>query len=101
MGIIDTIFGKGLIWVTKIRDTHFLWFVPFLAVVGLLIIYVRNKIKKTHHSGINLIFAVGLGEESRIPLRLVPFVIISTWLTHLFGGSAGREGVALQIGATG
>ncbi|MGO0807289.1 chloride channel protein, partial [Clostridioides difficile] len=34
-----------------------------------------------------------------IPLRLVPFIISGTWLTHLFGGSAGREGVAVQIGA--
>ena len=48
----------------------------------------------------NLIFEVGHGEEEIIPLRLVPFIISGTWLTHLFGGSAGREGVAVQIGAT-
>ena len=36
----------------------------------------------------------------KIPLRLIPFVVGSTWITHLFGGSAGREGVAVQIGAT-
>ena len=35
-----------------------------------------------------------------IPLRLIPLVISGTWLTHLFGGSAGREGVAVQIGGT-
>ncbi len=48
----------------------------------------------------NLIFEVWHGEEEIIPLRLVPFIISGTWLTHLFGGSAGREGVAVQIGAT-
>ena len=48
----------------------------------------------------NLIFEVGHGEEEVIPLRLIPFIISGTWITHLFGGSAGREGVAVQIGAT-
>ena len=47
-----------------------------------------------------LIFEVGHGDEKKIPLRLIPFVVGSTWITHLFGGSAGREGVAVQIGAT-
>lgn len=46
-----------------------------------------------------LVFAVGHGEEDEIPKRLIPLIIVSTWLTHLFGGSAGREGVAVQLGA--
>lgn len=48
----------------------------------------------------NLIFEVGHGEEEVIPLKLIPFIISGTWITHLLGGSAGREGVAVQIGAT-
>lgn len=99
-GIMDTFFAKGLVYVTAFRNSHFFWCLPFLGPIGILIILVRNKIQKTEKTGINLCFAVGLGEETRIPLRLIPYVIISTWLTHLFGGSAGREGVALQIGAT-
>ena len=47
-----------------------------------------------------LIFEVGHGVENHIPKRLIPLVIVTTWLTHLFGGSAGREGVAVQLGAT-
>lgn len=39
-------------------------------------------------------------KRDQIPLALVPLVILGTWITHLFGGSAGREGVAVQIGAT-
>ena len=39
------------------------------------------------------------GTAKRIPLRLIPLLISSTWLTHLCGGSAGREGVAVQLGA--
>lgn len=48
----------------------------------------------------SLIFEAGHGISDNIPFRLVPFSIIGTWLTHLFGGSAGREGVAIQIGGT-
>ena len=47
-----------------------------------------------------LIFKVGHNEEDQVPLRLIPLVTVTTWLTHLFGGSAGREGVAVQLGAT-
>ena len=45
-------------------------------------------------------FETGHKKEKGIPLALIPLVMIGTWLTHLFGGSAGREGVAVQIGAT-
>ena len=46
-----------------------------------------------------MVFEAGHAEREAIPLRLVPFVICATWLTHLFGGSAGREGVAVQLAA--
>ena len=42
----------------------------------------------------------GSKKRNSIPLALVPLVMVGTWITHLFGGSAGREGVAVQIGAT-
>lgn len=38
-------------------------------------------------------------QHSSLPLRLAPMVVFGTWLTHLFGGSAGREGTAVQMGA--
>lgn len=47
-----------------------------------------------------LIFETGFEENEEIPKALIPIIMVSTWLTHLFGGSAGREGVAVQIGAT-
>lgn len=50
-------------------------------------------------NGMGMVFEAGHAEREAIPLRLVPFVICATWLTHLFGGSAGREGVAVQLGA--
>lgn len=45
-------------------------------------------------------FETGQQKRDAIPLALIPLVMICTWITHLFGGSAGREGVAVQIGAT-
>ena len=47
-----------------------------------------------------LVFEAGQNKRDSIPMALVPLVMIGTWITHLFGGSAGREGVAVQIGAT-
>lgn len=100
IGLIDTIFGKVLLKITDIRETYPMYLIPFLAVVGIVIDYCYLKYGGKSSKGMNLIFEVGHGEEEIIPLRLVPFIISGTWLTHLFGGSAGREGVAVQIGAT-
>lgn len=100
IGTIDTVFGKGLLQISQFRDGHVLWLVPFLALAGLLIVWSYDRYGKGTAGGMGLVFSAGHGELNAIPLRLVPFVIVSTWLTHLFGGSAGREGVAVQIGAT-
>ena len=72
----------------------------FLPLAGMLLILIYRKVSKKAMKGMNLVFNVGHGEEDSIPLTLVPLSIIGTWMTHLFGGSAGREGVAVQIGAT-
>ena len=50
--------------------------------------------------GMTLVLETAQGKRADIPLALVPLVMVGTWITHLFGGSAGREGVAVQIGAT-
>lgn len=100
VGVIDTIFGKGLIEVTNIRNNYFVWLIPFLPLAGILIVFVYSKIGKNSSKGMSLIFSVGMGEDETIPKRLIPLIIASTWLTNLFGGSAGREGAAVQIGGT-
>lgn len=100
VGTIDALFGRVLIWLTEFRTTYNTMLIPFLPLAGVLIVFVYKKLGKNSEKGMSLIFAVGLEEEKIIPKRLVPLVIVSTWLTHLFGGSAGREGVAVQIGGT-
>lgn len=100
VGIIDTVFGKILIEITNFRDSNPLKLIPFLSLAGVVIAYVYLRFGKDSIKGMNLIFENVHKEKGKIPRRLVPLIIISTWITHLFGGSAGREGVAVQIGAT-
>lgn len=100
VGILDAVFGRGLIWLNACRDQHPLYFMPFLGVVGIAIMTVYLRFGGRAQRGMALIFAVGYEEDEHIPIRMIPLTVIATWLTHLFGGSAGREGVAVQIGAT-
>lgn len=99
VGAIDAAFGKILLAITDFRDGHPVQLIPFLALAGVLIAFTYLKFGGKSSRGMNLVFEVGHGDEDVIPLRLIPFIISGTWITHLFGGSAGREGVAVQIGA--
>lgn len=100
VGILDTGFGKVLLFVTELREEYFIPLIIFLPAAGALAVWLYHWDEGKCVKGMGLIFQVGHGEEDRIPLRLIPLTVISTWITHLFGGSAGREGVAVQIGAT-
>ena len=73
---------------------------PFLPIAGLVITAMYYAFSKASLKGMKLVFEAGQQKTDSIPLLLIPLVMIGTWLTHLFGGSAGREGVAVQIGAT-
>lgn len=100
VGVIDTVFGKVLIEITSFRDENALKLIPFLSIAGVVIIYLYSKFGKNSIKGMTLVFQRANDEGGSIPKRLVPLIILTTWATHLFGGSAGREGVAVQIGAT-
>jgi len=100
IGAIDAVFGRVLLAITEFRSEHAMMLLPFLPVAGVLIVYTYKRFGKNSSKGMSLLFAVGFEEENIIPKRLIPLVILSTWITHLFGGSAGREGVAVQIGGT-
>jgi H+/Cl- antiporter ClcA len=100
VGALDALFGRVLIGVTNFRLDHFNHLIPFLPVIGLLIVFLYDQFGKTAGRGMGLVFSVGHQSDEVIPKRLIPLAMVATWLTHLFGGSAGREGVAVQIGAT-
>ena len=100
VGALTAFFGQVLLAVSALRDAHPLYWIPGLALIGIAIVLGYKKFGKGTERGMDMVFGVAHGKESEIPLRMIPMVAVSTWLTHLFGGSAGREGVAIQIGAT-
>lgn len=100
IGAMDALFGRVLLAVTTFRMAHVYSLLPFLGLVGVGIVWCYQKVGGTSGKGMTLLFEAGHGYTQDIPLRLIPLVMVSTWLTHLFGGSAGREGVAVQIGGT-
>lgn len=97
-GAICALFGNVLTRVIDFHNNHNLLFLPFLGLAGTLIVWCYCKFGKDSSKGISLLFEVHQGKRADVPLRLVPMIMVSTWLTHLFGGSAGREGAAVQMG---
>ncbi len=100
VGAIDALFGRVLIAITGFRGGHVPYLVPFLGIAGLLILFLYKRVSEKALGGMGLVFDTGFQVNDEIPLWLVPLIMVTTWMTHLFGGSAGREGVAVQIGAT-
>ena len=94
-GVIGTAFHMGVDYATELRHEHG-WILYLLPVAG-VVIAALYRVTKTEGLGTNAIIeSVNFG--SKVPLLLVPVIFVSTVLTHLCGGSAGREGAALQIG---
>lgn len=94
-GIIGSLFHIGVDTATQVRLAH-PW-VLYLMPVGGLAIVGLYRLTKTEGKGTNdIIASVHFGEQ--VPGMLVPVIFVSTVITHLCGGSAGREGAALQIG---
>ena len=94
-GIIGSLFHIGVDTATQVRLAH-PW-VLYLMPVGGLAIVGLYRLTKTEGKGPNdIIASVHFGEQ--VPGLLVPVIFVSTVITHLCGGSAGREGAALQIG---
>ena len=99
VGFIEAIFCKGLDLIFAFRKGKELLLLPLIPIVGLIIAFVFIHWGGKSSEGIGLVFKVKQGKEKRIPIRLIPIMIMSTWLSHLAGCSVGREGVAVQIGA--
>ncbi|HVY29495.1 MAG TPA: chloride channel protein [Polyangiaceae bacterium] len=71
-----------------------------LPLAGVVIGLVYERFGQPIKAGSNLIIDTIHDDGPEIPLRMAPMVLIGTVLTHLFGGSAGREGTAVQMGAS-
>lgn len=71
-----------------------------LPLAGLVIGALYERLGKSVEGGNNLVIDTLHSGGARLPLRMAPMVLVGTVLTHLFGGSAGREGTAVQMGAS-
>ncbi len=76
------------------------WLIFFLPAGGLLIHFLYKSIGKNAERGNNLLIEEIHEPAAGIPKRMAPLVLFSTIITHLFGGSAGREGTAVQMGGS-
>ncbi|QWU18185.1 voltage-gated chloride channel family protein [Paenibacillus sophorae] len=98
-GTASAFFLKSLDYVTDLRMAN-PWLLFLLPLGGALVSFLYLKVGKNSGKGNNLILEqINNGNET-IPLRMAPLVLFGTLITHLFGGSAGREGTAVQMGGS-
>lgn len=92
----------SLDWATRTRETH-RWLIALLPVAGLLVglfyRYFGSEVEAGNNLILDEIHAEVKESQRTIPVRMAPLVLAGTFLTHLFGGSAGREGTAIQAAA--
>lgn len=99
MGCLSAFFLLGLNWVTDLRQSQ-PWLLFLLPVGGLVFGYLYDRFGKNSIRGNNLVIEQARGGREKIPLRLIPLTLFGTLSTHLFGGSVGREGTAVQMGGS-
>jgi len=102
VGSATAFFLQSLDYVTLLRTNH-IWVVYFLPMAGLLIGLLYYYYGDAANKGNNLLIethqSLENGETPKpIPFKLAPMVFLSTLLTHVAGGSSGREGTAIQMG---
>lgn len=97
-GIIGTVFHKCVEAATKFRGENPI-IILALPLGGLIIVFLYKICGASHKLGTNNVIRAARAEES-VPWFLAPLIFVSTVITHLFGGSAGREGAALQLGGS-
>lgn len=98
LGLVGTAFYLLIRWASYTR-AEYPWLIFLLPVGGLAIIGLYHLFRDDSDPGTNLVLsAVHSGAD--LPPQMAPLIFISTIITHLFGGSSGREGAALQIGGS-
>ena len=97
-GLIGSLFHMAVKDVTNFRISHSL-IISLLPIGGLIIIMVYNLCNTNHTLGTNQIIS-SIRSDEKVTSVMAPLIFISTVITHLFGGSAGREGAALQLGGS-
>lgn len=98
VGMVSSVFGRILIEANNFRVEN-KWIVLFLPVAGICIVFLYRFFKNTHDTGTNMVIS-SIHSSTDIPVKMAPLIFITTIITHLCGGSAGREGAAIQLGGS-
>ncbi|RKM57931.1 chloride channel protein [Butyrivibrio sp. CB08] len=98
VGAIGALFSKAIGFATEFRTSHDL-IILGLPVAGLFIVFLYRLCKDYEDKGTNLVIK-SIQEGEHLPVTKAPLIFISTTITHLFGGSTGRESAALQMGGS-
>src|SRR5579875_2806125 len=103
VGVMAGTASALLLWslnlATALRTVH-PWLILLLAPAGGAVGLLYRHFGSTVEAGNNLILEQVHEPSETIPLRMTPLILLGTFLTHVFGGSAGREGTAIQTGAS-
>ena len=98
IGVVGALFAHAVTWATATRKAHdgLLFLLP---IGGLFIVWLYRRCGMAGDTGTNRVLRA-VRRQGEMPLRTTPLIIIATVITHLLGGSSGREGAALQMGAS-
>ena len=98
-GSASALLLASLEWATAVREAH-VWLIALLPLAGLATGLMYQHTGQSVEAGNNLLLEEIHDPKAVIPVRMTPLVLLGTVISHLFGGSAGREGTALQTGAS-
>ncbi len=98
VGFIGAVFSEAISIVTAFRTENDL-IILALPVAGLFIVFLYRLCKDYEDKGTNLVIS-SIQQGENLPITKAPLIFISTTITHLFGGSTGRESAALQMGGS-
>ena len=98
VGLFGTFFAWAMRVVMELRAAYpqLLFGLP---VAGIIIAWLYGKSDQANNLNTNLVF-YSIRSTEEVPFRMAPLIFVGTLLTHLCGGSSGREGAALQMGGS-
>ena len=97
-GLVGSAFHLSVDYVTHLRE-EYRWIILLLPLGGVAIVAIYKLCRVEVNMGTNRVIE-SVRTDKNVPTRMAPLIFASTVITHLFGGSAGREGAALQLGGS-
>jgi len=103
VGLLAGVASAAFLWlldlVIQLRESH-LWLLALLPVFGVISAWLYQRFGANSDGGNRLVMDEVIDFQGRVPSRMAPLVLVGTLLSHLGGASVGREGTAVQMGAS-